>query len=125
MEELLFGSGSAIVKHGAMAILDSLSSVLKQLPFDLRVEGHTDDVPIRTAAFPSNWHLSVARAANAAHYMILQNGIIPERISVVGYAEYQPIAPNDSEVFRARNRRVDIVIVTDLPKEPASTHHLP
>ncbi len=117
MDELLFGSGSAIVKTAAKAILDSLSSVLKELPFDIRVEGHTDDVPIKTSTFPSNWHLSVARAVNTAHYLISENGVAPERVSVVGYADYHPIAPNDSETLRRRNRRVDIVIITDIPKE--------
>jgi len=118
MDELLFRSGSAIVKPAAMAILDSLSSVLKELPFDIRVEGHTDDVPIKTSTFPSNWHLSIARAANTAHYLISKKGVEPDRVSVVGYADDRPIAPNNSEALRRRNRRVDIVIITDIPKEP-------
>lgn len=111
LERLLFESGSADLKPEAKVVLDTLAEVLKFLPNRIRIEGHADNVPIRTAKFPSNWHLSVGRALNTAYYLI-NKGVNPEKISVVGYAEYKPIAPNDTEENRAKNRRVDIVIIS-------------
>lgn len=117
MEELLFASGSADLKQASLTTLDTLASVLRTLPNDLRVEGHTDTVPINTAQFPSNWHLSVARALTVAYYLIERHGLRQERVSVVGYSEFQPLFPNDSAVNRSRNRRVDIVIVASGTRE--------
>ncbi len=111
LERLLFESGSADLKPEAKAVLDTLAEVLKFLPNKIRIEGHTDDRPIRSARFPSNWHLSVARALNTAYYL-MSKGVNPEKISIAGYSEYRPIAPNDSEENRAKNRRVDIVIIS-------------
>lgn len=112
LEELLFASGNAEFKQNSLAILDTLASVLKTVPNDLRVEGHTDNVPISTQLFPSNWHLSVERAVNAGFYLIEKHGLAPARVSVVGFSEYHPLVPNTSNENRARNRRVDIVIIT-------------
>ncbi|MBI3585716.1 MAG: OmpA family protein [Ignavibacteriales bacterium] len=112
LEEMLFASGSAEFKLSSFAVLDSLAGVLKKLDNDLRVEGHTDDMPIHTPLFPSNWHLSVTRSMNAVYYLIEKHRIDPERVSVVGYSEYKPLVPNTSAENRARNRRVDIVIIT-------------
>ncbi len=113
MEELLFASGSADLKQASLVTLDTLAAVLRSLPNDLRVEGHTDNVPISTGQFPSNWHLSVARALNVAYYVIQRHGLKQERVSVVGYSEFQPLAPNTTTENRSRNRRVDIVIVAN------------
>jgi len=118
MEELLFSSGSAEFKASSLIVLDSLASVLKKIPNDIRIEGHTDNVPISTPQFPSNWHLSVARAVNAGYYLIQKHGVDAEKVSVVGYAEYRPLLPNTSDENRARNRRVDIVIITNVSHEP-------
>jgi chemotaxis protein MotB len=114
MDELLFRSGSADLRPEALSLLADLAAVLKKLPNDIRVEGHTDDIPIHTAMFPSNWHLSVARAVNTAHYMVNTCQLVPERVSVVGYSEYHPLVPNTNEANRSKNRRVDIVIITDV-----------
>jgi len=111
LERLLFESGSAELKPEAMSVLDTLAEILKFLPNKIRIEGHTDNRPIRSAKFPSNWHLSVARALNTAYYL-MNKGVNPEKISIVGYAEYRPITPNDSEENRAKNRRVDIVVIS-------------
>jgi len=81
------------------------------LPNDIRVEGHTDNLPISNSVYPSNWHLSVDRALSTAYYLIQTEGLSPDKVSVVGYAEYRPIAPNDSKESRALNRRVDLVIL--------------
>ncbi len=112
MEELLFASGSAEIKTTSFAAIDTLARILRELPNDLRVEGHTDNVPIGTPLFPSNWHLSVARAVNVGYYLIQKHRLVADRVSVVGYSEYRPILPNDTPEHRAVNRRVDIVIVT-------------
>ena len=112
MEEMLFASGSADMKQASLPAMDTLAGVLRRLKNDLRVEGHTDNVPINTPQFPSNWHLSVARALNVAYYLIQRHGLLQERVSVVGYSEYRPLVPNDSPERRARNRRVDIVILS-------------
>ncbi len=111
LEELLFASGSAEIKQTSLTALDTLAGVLRTLPNDLRVEGHTDNVPISTIQFPSNWHLSVARALNVAYYLIQRHGLIQERVSVVGYSEFFPIASNETPGDRSKNRRVDIVII--------------
>ena len=111
-EELLFPSGSADLKSTSLETLDRLAEVFRAMPNDIRVEGHTDNVPIRTRAFPSNWHLSVGRALNVGYYLIEKHQMNPEKVSVVGYSEYRPIAPNITVENRAMNRRVDIVVVT-------------
>jgi chemotaxis protein MotB len=117
MEELLFASGSAEIKASSFPAIDTLAVVLHSLPNDLRVEGHTDNVPISTSLFPSNWHLSVARAVNVGYYLLTNHGIDAERVSVVGYSEYRPIVENDTPDHRATNRRVDIVILTGARKK--------
>lgn len=113
-EELLFPSGSAELKRSSLIVLDTIASVLAKLPNDIRVEGHTDDVPIHSERFPSNWHLSVARALNTAVYIIDKYHMKPGQLSIAGYAEFRPLVPNTNAENRARNRRVDIVIVTNV-----------
>lgn len=110
-EELGFSSGSADPKPEMFRVLDTLVAILRRLPHDIRVEGHTDDVPINTPVFRSNWHLSVARAVNVAYYLIESQGLNPEKISVAGFGEFHPLVPNTSAAHRARNRRVDIMIL--------------
>jgi chemotaxis protein MotB len=121
MEALLFNSGSADLKASSYQILDTLGSIIKRLPNDIRIEGHTDDVPIHTDRFPSNWHLSVNRAVNTGYYMLNQYGLNAEKVSVVGYAEYRPLVANTNAENRARNRRVDIIIVTNVVNRPITT----
>lgn len=117
MEELLFESARADLKAMSLLVLDSLATVLKRIPNDIRIEGHTDNVPISTIQFPSNWHLSVDRAVNTGYYIIQKHGLDAEKVSVVGYSEYQPLVPNTTPENQARNRRVDIVIITNVPRE--------
>ena len=110
METLLFETGSDTLKPEAQNVLNKLSDLIRVLPNKIRVEGHTDNVPINTYQFPSNWHLSIARSLNTAYYMI-QKGVNPQKISILGYSEYKPINPNDTAENRSKNRRVDIVIM--------------
>lgn len=109
-ETLLFQSGSADITTGARDILSKISTILAAAPNQIKVEGHTDNLPINTAKFPSNWELSVIRSTNVVH--ILQNdGISPGRLSATGYGEYRPISPNDTEAGRGKNRRIDLLIL--------------
>lgn len=109
-ETLLFESGSAGITSSARDILEKISTVLAASPNQIKVEGHTDNLPIHTPQFPSNWELSVIRATNVVQ--ILQNdGIEPDRLSAAGYGEYRPIASNNTEAGRAQNRRIDLVIL--------------
>jgi chemotaxis protein MotB len=106
----LFKTGEAVLQPGALDVLRQVSVVLNNEELPIEVEGHTDDVPITTAQFPSNWELSSARASSVVRMMI-NNGVPEKRLAVVGLASNQPLAPNDSPENRARNRRVSITIV--------------
>ena len=107
--DILFGSGVARLSPAALAALQRLADVLKTFPNAVRVEGHTDDRPINTAAFPSNWELSAARAASVVH-LFMDRGIAAQRLAVVGYGEFRPTTPNTTAAGRNANRRVEVLI---------------
>ncbi len=106
---ILFSSGSARLVEQAIPILEDVATVLKGFPNPIQVEGFTDNVPIRTVAFPSNWELSAARAASVVH-LFMKYGVRPERMTAIGHGEYRPVADNDTLEGRRKNRRVVIVI---------------
>ena len=106
---ILFSSGSARLVTDAIPILEEVATVLKSFPNPVQVEGFTDNVPIQTLAFPSNWELSASRAASVVH-LFMKYGVRPERMTALGYGEYRPIADNDTPEGRRKNRRVVIVI---------------
>lgn len=106
-----FPLGQADLSQPARRVMLELAAVLATETGEIRVEGHTDDTPIRTARFASNWELSAARATEVIRFLIAQGGIPPERLSAAGYGEFRPLVANDSPDARARNRRVDIVVV--------------
>ena len=110
---LLFDFGKAEINLDGVAFLDQLAALLQKVPYPVRVEGHTDNVPIHTARYPSNWELSIARAVSVVKYFAESGKINPQRLSAVGYGETRPVVPNDSATNRARNRRVEIVLVTE------------
>ncbi|UWG98299.1 OmpA family protein [Dehalobacter sp. DCM] len=110
-DTLLFSSGSADITPKASNILKKISSVLDASPNYIRVEGHTCNLPIHNANFPSNWELSVIRATNVVQLMAKEGGISPLRLSAVGYGEYRPVADNNTKQGRIANRRVDLVIL--------------
>lgn len=110
-----FDSGSAAPGPGTLPVLRDIASSLEGSAFDLRVEGHTDNVPIHTAEFGSNWELSTARATGVARLLLEQKLVSPEHLSAAGYAEFHPAANNATAEGRAENRRVDLVI---LPRRP-------
>ena len=93
----------------AIPILEQMAEVLKSFPNSVQVEGFTDNVPIQTLAFPSNWELSASRAASVVH-LFMKYGVRPERMTAVGYGEYRPVADNKTSAGRKKNRRVVIVI---------------
>ena len=107
-----FDSGSAVLKGGSAELLGVIADVFQSYTNRCRVEGHTDDVPIGGGRFASNWDLSAARATGLVKELVRSYGVEPSRISATGYGEYQPLADNTSAVGRAKNRRVDIVIMS-------------
>src|ERR1700678_2192197 len=116
--DILFPSGAGAFSAAAEPVLDKLAEVLKPFPNPIRVEGHTDDRPIHTAAFPSNWELSAARAASVVH-QFTKEGIDPLRLEIVGFGEFHPRKPNDTVEGRNANRRVAILVMEAVaPGEP-------
>jgi chemotaxis protein MotB len=120
-----FAPGRADLSPEASIVMYELAGRLRDLPNLIRVEGHTDDVPIATSQFASNWDLSTARATRVIEFLIEEAGIDPMRLAAAGYAEHRPRVPNDTAERRARNRRVDIVVLdpevagTEEPGSPA------
>jgi chemotaxis protein MotB len=106
-----FESGSAQMKATSEATFDRIANLLRQRDCAMRIEGHTDNIPIHNAQFSSNWELSVARAMEIVRLLIVRNGFSPNRLSAAGYAEFHPIATNATAQGRSMNRRVDIVIL--------------
>jgi chemotaxis protein MotB len=111
--DILFPSGAGDFTPAAEPVLDKLAEVLKPFPNPIRVEGHTDNRPIRTAAFPSNWELSAARAASVVHEFT-KTGIDPLRLEIVGFGEFHPRQPNESPEGRNANRRVAILVLEEV-----------
>lgn len=116
-DHLLFESGKADLLPESILILDSLAKIFASIEKRIIVEGHTDNIPISTFRYPSNWHLSVDRAVTVAYYL-LQKGVPERYLAVCGYADQRPIAPNDTPEGRTRNRRVEIVIQEFEPDTP-------
>ncbi|MEW5919737.1 MAG: flagellar motor protein MotB [Bacillota bacterium] len=109
-ERILFDSGQAVIKREFLPTLDILVGLLAEIPNQVIVEGHTDNVPIRTFFYPSNWELSVARSVSVARYLIDMHNINPRRLVATGYGEHHPIDTNETAEGRANNRRVTLVI---------------
>ncbi len=109
---ILFSSGSARLAKRGHPILEKLAEAVRNLPNHIDVEGHTDNLPIRTSIYPSNWELSAARAASVVH-LFTRNGVDPKHMSAIGYGQYRPVADNNTAQGRRRNRRVVVVILAD------------
>jgi len=108
-DSILFSSGSADTSDQAQKIFDEIAGILKNYSNPVQVEGFTDNIPIKSVKYPTNWELSTARASAIVKYLA-SKGVAPERLSAVGYGEYQPVAANDNDEGRAQNRRVAIMI---------------
>jgi chemotaxis protein MotB len=120
-ESILFDSGRADLKQDGQVALGEVAEVLKTIPNrDFQIAGHTDNVPINSRRFPSNWELSTARAVEVTRFLAEQ-GMTRERLSAAGYAETQPVASNDDPEGRAKNRRIEIVLMPNLDELPDLT----
>ena len=115
-EHLLFDTGKTDFKKDAIKILDRFADYIKEIKNKVKIIGHTDNVPIHNSLFPSNWHLSLARASKTAEYFIFKKNIDLKRFVVSAYADTQPIADNKTEEGRQKNRRVEIIVLKEEDK---------
>ena len=126
-----YDSGSDIPHPDSVPTLNAIAAAIANTPYDIRVEGHTDNVPIHTDQFQSNWELSAARATRMTRIFVVDHGFAPHRLSASGYAEFHPVASNLSSDGRSQNRRVDIIVlprvssaspeeVSSLPKDASA-----
>lgn len=113
-DKMLFESGDAALSQTAYPLLAKISAIINAMAVHVDIEGHTDDRPIKTALYPSNWELSTARAVNVLRYMITAGGVKSERLSAVGHSKYQPLVPNSSGKNRAQNRRVEFIFTPEI-----------
>lgn len=113
---ILFSSGVSRLQSQAIPTLGEIAKILRDFPNPIRVEGFTDNLPINTLIFPSNWELSAARSASVVH-LFMDSGISPARMAAIGYGEYRPVADNSTEDGRNKNRKVVIVILNDESSE--------
>ncbi|GAB4356630.1 MAG: flagellar motor protein MotD [Gammaproteobacteria bacterium] len=116
---ILFPSGSAALTENALPVLRRISEVLRKHPNPVQVEGHTDNLPIRSLVYPSNWELSAARAASVVQ-LFVQVGMDPKRLAAIGYGEHRPVADNSTPEGRAQNRRVTLVVLATQRETPAT-----
>ena len=112
-DRIFFDSAKADIKEEMNSKFVSLATILNKIDNYVRVEGHTDNIPIKNEYFNSNWQLSSIRASNVVEFFIEKGNISPDRLSAVGYGEYRPISDNNSEDGRSKNRRVDILILNN------------
>jgi chemotaxis protein MotB len=114
MDKIFFDSGKAVIKKDGYSVLDRIGGIVKDLPEKvIRIEGHTDDVPIGTkikSKYPTNWELGAARASAVTRYLIDEQDIEPERMVAISYSKFRPIVPNITDEYRAKNRRIEIVL---------------
>jgi chemotaxis protein MotB len=117
MERTFFDGGKAELKEKAKNTLDRILPVFKDIKNHVMIEGHTDNMPINTPEFKSNWELSVRRATEVVRYLVEKKGFPPQRISATGYAEYRPVAQNTTSDNRSLNRRIEIIVLK-MPEKP-------
>lgn len=115
---MFFELGKADLRDDMRAFLSDLAKIIMQTPYHVNVIGHTDDYPISTTEFPSNWELSVTRAARVVRFLISQGGVDPTRFTVMGRSEFDPVLPNADDSARAQNRRVEIIITREVRAAP-------
>jgi chemotaxis protein MotB len=120
-----FGTGRADLSDAARTVLAEVASALVGIPNPVRVEGHTDDVPIHTERFRSNWELSTARATTVVAFLVQERGMEPFRMSAAGYGEFHPRAKNTDDAARSQNRRVDIIILNDITRRAEEPDAVP
>ena len=119
-EAILFEPGSADLKGTGIIVLKQLEGLINDFENDIVIEGHTDDIPMNTVLYPSNWDLSTGRAVSVVRFLSELEKVDPKRLSAIGYSEYRPIAKNDTRENRAINRRVNILIIFDEESDDAN-----
>jgi chemotaxis protein MotB len=119
-----YDSGSAAPHPASVATIGQIAEALRATPYDVRIEGHTDNMPIHTGQFESNWELSTARATHMARLFIIGHQFAPVRLSASGYAEFHPVTANTTAEGRAQNRRVDIIVLPRVTAPPAPAIHI-
>jgi len=119
-EQTLFESGVASISTAALPLLEKIGAIVAQTTYLIRIEGHTDDVPIHTAVFPSNWELSTARAVNVLRYFIEHHRIDAQRLSAEGFGEFRPLVANDTVENQTTNRRVEVIFIRPDLQNPAN-----
>jgi chemotaxis protein MotB len=118
-EHTLFGVGSADIAAEALPLLEKVGAIISKTAYLVRIEGHTDNLPIHTERYPSNWELSTARAVNVLRYFIKNHNIDPRRLAAEGFSEFHPLVENDTAENREKNRRVEIIFIKkEQPKTP-------
>ena len=123
--DLLFNLGESELSKNARDYLQKIAAAIRNTPYMINVVGHTDNVPMRSNRFKSNWELSVARASSVARYLIDEIQMDPNQFVVSGYSSYRPVAPNNSVENREKNRRVEIIMSKSLPDPlPATAENL-
>ncbi|MCD6306604.1 MAG: flagellar motor protein MotB [Deltaproteobacteria bacterium] len=105
----LFELGVAEISEDAFPLLDKIAEIIAKGDYPVEIRGHTDNIPIHTEKFPSNWELSTARAVNVLRYFVKNHDISPERLSAAGFGEFRPVVPNENDKLRAKNRRVEVI----------------
>jgi len=110
-EHTLFDLGAADISAEALPLLGKIGAIISKTTYQIRIEGHTDNLPIHTELFPSNWELSTARAVNVLRYFIKNHRIDPQRLAAEGFSEFHPLVANDTPENRAKNRRVEIIFI--------------
>ncbi len=122
---VLFAPGQAVLQEESSRVLESVAQVLKNTEYAIQVEGHTDNIPIVTEKFPSNWELSAVRASSVVR-LLIANGVDAAKLTALGFGENRPLEPNESEEGRRLNRRVTLMILPAAPDNWADTlHHFP
>lgn len=116
-EKALFDLGVATISQDAYPLLEKIGAIISKTVYFIRIEGHTDNLPIHTQVFPSNWELSTARAVNVLRYFLETHKVDPQRLAAVGFGEYQPLNSNDTQANRAKNRRVEIIFINQDPQQ--------
>ena len=117
---ILFDTGSDELKPGSAPVLDAVVELSELAVGNLTIEGHTDDLPIHSLRFPSNWELSAARASSVLKYLSKSDELTPDKMSIAGYANFRPVAPNDTREGRSQNRRVEFVFDKSSPRKTES-----
>ena len=118
-EHTLFGLGSADIAAEALPLLQKVGAIISKTAYLIRIEGHTDNLPIHTERYPSNWELSTARAVNVLRYFIKNHNVDPRRLAAEGFSEFHPVVANDTAENREKNRRVEIIFIKkERPKTP-------